>query len=120
MKRIFVKTSESLKKIKDNKLFGKLSFLALGISSTIWFLIRVIPKPSRAAYPCMQATAPIMSAFVLYLLSIIGGVTAWIKAKTFIKSRKFGYATFFGLIALIGATTFAVENSDTLYAQLKS
>jgi len=40
-------------------------FLGVGLSSTVWFLIRVIPKPSRAAYPCMQASAPVMSAFVL-------------------------------------------------------
>ena len=31
-------------------------------------------KPSRAAYPCMKVAAPIMSGFVLYLLSL-GGIT---------------------------------------------
>ena len=46
----------------------------MGIISTIWFLIRVIPKPSRASYPCMQVAAPFMSGFVVYLLSL-GGIT---------------------------------------------
>jgi uncharacterized protein (DUF362 family) len=68
----------------------------------------------------MQASAPIMSAFVLYLLSLVGGVTAWMKAKTFIKNRRYGYATLFVLIAVIFAASFAVQNSDTLYAQIKS
>ena len=57
------------------KYFGslshtKLAFFFVGIGSTIWFLIRVIPKPSRAAYPCMKASAPFMSAFVLYLIGL--------------------------------------------------
>jgi hypothetical protein len=48
------------------------SFYLAGISSTIWFLIRVIPKPSRATYPCMRAAAPFMSAFIIYLIGIWG------------------------------------------------
>jgi hypothetical protein len=52
----------------------KLMFILMGLASTIWFLIRVIPKPSRATYPCMRAVAPIMSGFVVYLLSL-GGIT---------------------------------------------
>jgi len=120
MKHIFVPTTELLKKLKDHKLVRRLSFLALGISTTVWFLIRVIPKPSRAAYPCMQASAPIMSAFVIYLLSLAGGVTAWMKAKTLIRNHRFGYATLFVLIAMSCAAIFAVRNSDTLYAQVKA
>jgi hypothetical protein len=47
-----------------------LLFFIIGIVSTIWFLIRVIPKPSRASYPCVRAAAPVMSGFIVYLLSI--------------------------------------------------
>ncbi|HAH26171.1 MAG TPA: hypothetical protein DCL77_20815 [Prolixibacteraceae bacterium] len=62
-------------KLKIKKILGsishtKLAFLILGIGSTLWFLIRVIPKPSRASYPCMKASAPFMSAFVLYLIGL--------------------------------------------------
>jgi len=49
-----------------------LLFFIMGITSTIWFFIRVIPKPSRASYPCVRAAAPIMSGFIIYLLSIGG------------------------------------------------
>jgi len=61
--------------LRFKKLLGsishtKLAFFILGIGSTIWFLIRVIPKPSRATYPCMKASAPFMSAFVLYLIGL--------------------------------------------------
>ena len=47
-------------------------FIFMGIASTIWFLIRVIPKPSRATYPCMQVAAPFMSGFVTWLLAVAG------------------------------------------------
>lgn len=37
----------------------------------IWFLVRVIPKPSRASYPCQRAAFPAASAFVLWLCGIM-------------------------------------------------
>ena len=53
------------------KLFSlKVLFIFSGIASTIWFLVRVIPKPSRATYPCMRAAAPVISSFIIYLLGI--------------------------------------------------
>ena len=39
------------------KLAEKIFFPVIGTLSLIWFLVRVIPKPSRAAYPCMRAAA---------------------------------------------------------------
>jgi hypothetical protein len=50
----------------------KVIFFVMGIASTIWFLVRVIPKPSRATYSCMQVVAPFMSGFVTYLLAVAG------------------------------------------------
>jgi hypothetical protein len=49
-----------------------LLFVVMGIASTIWFLVRVIPKPSRASYPCMQVAAPFMSGFIAYILAVAG------------------------------------------------
>ena len=61
---------QRFKKILGSVSQTKLAFFFLGIASTVWFLIRVIPKPSRASYPCMKASAPFMSAFVLYLIGL--------------------------------------------------
>jgi hypothetical protein len=58
--------------LKNRRLPDKLLIVLLGIVSTIWFLCRVIPKPSRASYPCVRTVAPFMSGFVLYLLSVSG------------------------------------------------
>jgi hypothetical protein len=52
------------------KIPFKILFLIMGIISTLWFLVRVIPKPSRAAYPCMRTAAPFMSGFVMYLVTL--------------------------------------------------
>jgi len=63
-----------IKKFLGSISHTKLAFFILGIGSTIWFLLRVIPKPSRASYPCMRTSAPFMSAFVLYLIGLASTV----------------------------------------------
>lgn len=50
---------------------------AAGVTALAWFLIRVIPKPSRAAYPCQRAAFPLASAFVLWLIGLAGGLQAF-------------------------------------------
>jgi hypothetical protein len=50
-----------------------LLFQLAGLAALIWFLLRVIEKPSRAFYPCQRAAFPIASAFVVTLVS---GLTA--------------------------------------------
>jgi len=87
--------------LKRKHMPPKLLFVLMGIISTIWFLFRVIPKPSRATYPCMQVTAPLMSGFVLYLLSI-GGITfAFRKIRQNLLQHKYWVAASFGLVVLV-------------------
>jgi hypothetical protein len=62
----------SEKRFHNSHIVSKFMFLILGIASTIWFLVRVIPKPTRAYYPCMRAAAPLMSGFIIYILSVAG------------------------------------------------
>jgi len=59
-----------------------------GLLALIWFLLRVIPKPSRAAYPCQRVAFPLASGFVVWLTAAIGSITAIRKAKrSFTQSR---------------------------------
>ncbi len=44
--------------IRRKGIAPKAVFSLLGIGSLVWFLVRVIPKPSRAAYPCMRGQPP--------------------------------------------------------------
>jgi len=83
---------------------SKLIFFLLGLISFVWFLVRVIPKPSRASYPCIKATAPLASGFIIYLLGLTASLTAFYKAKiSFENGRKLT-----GAFALLFLLTFSI------------
>jgi hypothetical protein len=110
----FINVYHFFKKIR---VPGKVTFIIIGILSTVWFLIRVIPKPSRAGYPCMKASAPFMSSFIIYLLSISGSFLAFKKSKALFSKAKYisAFALLFaGLVAGIISLT---SNSTTSEAQ---
>ena len=87
-------------KIKG-RVYSRLIFFGIGILSTVWFLFRVLPKPSRATYPCMRAAAPFMSAFMIYLLSLASTVMVFKKARRYLYQSR--YLLFLGAIALPAA-----------------
>jgi hypothetical protein len=98
------------------RFISKIIFLGLGISSTLWFLFRVIPKPQRATYPCMQAAAPLMSAFVIYLITLSGSVLAFRKAKSLFRNARYLYAVSFLVLALFSGALYFVTRTEELSA----
>jgi len=64
-------------------------FPIAGLLSLIWFLIRVIPKPSRATYPCQRVAAPLASGFVVWLTTLIGSTLAYRKAKRLVHQSRY-------------------------------
>ena len=118
MRRIYHFFKRKHTGIVSNKWMSHLIFIGLGLSATVWFLIRVIPKPSRAAYPCMQAAAPFMSSLVIYLISLWGGFKAFRKSKLLVRQRKFGFAACFALTALFFGLVFTLNNAKSIYAKL--
>lgn len=94
----------------------KISFLLLGISSTLWFLIRVIPKPQRAAYPCMQAAAPFLSSFVIYLLSLFGSISLYFRGKKYWLKSRYLVAGAFMLASLLVGFIFFANNKLPVFA----
>ena len=87
--------------MKEHHFPPKLLFIIMGIVSTIWFLIRVVPKPSRATYPCMQLAAPLMSGFIVYLLSLGGFAIALKKVGQNLTKTKYVAAAAFIMIAVV-------------------
>ena len=73
-----------------------------GCFALLWFLIRVIPKPTRATYPCQRAAFPVASSFVAYLLG--GGIiaAAFKKAQRHARQTRYVLA---GLCIAIGVGT---------------
>lgn len=117
MKKIYIFLKSKHESVLKNTLFSKLLFVAAGVAATGWFLMRVIPKPSRATYPCMQAAAPVMSAFVIYLLSLFGGFAAYKKSKRYISSHRFLPASLCIVAVLICAVAFLFNDVSTLAAR---
>ncbi|MBN2376275.1 MAG: DUF362 domain-containing protein [Sedimentisphaerales bacterium] len=74
------KTSQT-NKPKNHFRWLKWLFPITGLSALLWFSLRVIPKPSRATYPCQRIAFPLASAFVVWLLGLVGSVAAYRKAK---------------------------------------
>jgi hypothetical protein len=115
--RVFSMRFKSLKeRLLNNKISAKFLFIVMGIASTAWFLIRVLPKPQRAAYPCMRAAAPIMSGFILYILSL-GGITLLFK-RTFANLKKARYwsAAFAFVLCFILLVAFNIRDIEVMYA----
>ena len=106
-------------KLKFERIVGSLShtkfaFFILGIGSTIWFLIRVIPKPSRASYPCMKASAPFMSAFVLYLIGLAATIYVFREKKGRLLLLKSALALVFVVSLLISFRSSTLDDKSSL------
>ena len=87
-------------------------FPLIGLASLFWFLIRVVPKPSRATYPCQRLAAPIAANFVVWLTGTVGSTLAYRKAKRlFSQSHYAGTALFLALA--VGAMWWAVSTTSS-------
>ena len=99
------------------ELIKKLFFPVIGLLSLIWFLIRVIPKPSRAAYPCMRAAAPIASTFIVYFLGLTSSIFVFKKAKKYLhESRYILFSITFLLGIILGVSSY-LKTDKKVYAE---
>lgn len=96
--------------LQSKNIPPRILFIIAGIASTLWFLIRVIPKPSRASYPCVRAAAPVMSGFIIYLLSIGGISLTFRKTCRSLRSAKYFSTSFWMLVT--GILFLISLNSD--------
>jgi hypothetical protein len=102
------------------KILNKVVFLFTGFAALVWFLVRVIPKPTRATYPCMKAAAPLASSFVIYLLGITSTYLFFKKANKYLReSRTFLFTVFLFLGLIFGLATF-LQTDNKIYAEYDS
>ena len=90
-------------------------FPIVGLVSLVWFLIRVLPKPSRATYPCQRVAFPLASGFVAWILGLGAWAVAFRKAKVSFARRRY----VIGLVCLamsVGALWLAVSISSDEWA----
>ncbi len=101
----------ALERFKSSKSY----LIILGASATLWFLIRVLPKPSRATYPCMRAAAPIMSTFVIYLMGISVSMISMKRFRhLFRKSRYLAGSLFLFISILAFGFIFLHDQKDAI------
>ena len=94
-------------------------FPVAGLVALVWYLVRVIPKPSRADYPCQRVAAPIAFGGIAYLLSILGLVTFFRKSRKFLFQHRYAAAGICMVVTLVcaavvrNASEFAASAEDT-------
>ncbi|MEF8848614.1 MAG: DUF362 domain-containing protein [Candidatus Thermoplasmatota archaeon] len=94
-------------------------FHIAGIACLIWFLIRVIPKPTRSQYPCQQVAIPVALGYIAFWSILFQGTIFWIK-KAKRKTTKIAPALMMIFVLLFSITgiSFAenfqdIEKSNT-------
>jgi hypothetical protein len=103
------------KKLYKN-IFLRLFFPLIGLASVIWMLIRIIPKPSRAEYPCMKVAAPIASGFLVYIVTLLAAVFSFKKARSYFQNSRYALASIFILGAVIAGMYFVFNTNTPSFA----
>jgi hypothetical protein len=85
----------------------------LGLLSLLWFLIRVIPKPSRASYPCQKAAAPVAAGFVVWLAGLAAPGVLWRKARGRLSRGRTRAAGGILALAIAAAASWSLINSTS-------
>jgi hypothetical protein len=103
---------------KTGKILGinksawpKWSLMFAGLAACAWYLFRVIPKPSRAAYPCQRAAAPIRIGFLTYCVALAGYAFSFTKARSLLRNKKHVLAGLFFAAAIVSLFVFIANDT---------
>ena len=88
-------------------------FPIAGLLSLIWFLIRVVPKPSRATYPCQRVAAPLAGGFVVWLTGLIGSMLAYRKARRYLRQSRYVVAGICVVVSVMAIWWSLAVTSDS-------
>lgn len=97
-----------------NHWWVKWVFPITGLLALIWFLVRVVPKPRRATYPCQRVAMPLAGSFVVWLAGMIGSAFAYRKAKELFRRSHLAKALVCFVIAAIAAIVAIINMPETL------
>jgi hypothetical protein len=79
-------------------------WIILGLASVIWVLIRVVPKPSRATYPCQKVAQPLAVGFITWLLGLTGYSLIIYRARQLFQRQRY----VMGVICFATAVLFCI------------
>lgn len=89
---------------------------AAGFLALVWFLIRVVPKPSRATYPCQRVAAPLASSFLMWLTGVTGATLAFRHAQVKLRQARYAAAALALVVALAGITWGVLSQGQPVLA----
>ena len=99
--------------IRNDLKISRFFIPIMGLMAIVWFLIRVVPKPDRAAYPCQRAALGIGGGFLAYVLIFFSSFSLAQKIR-----RHFAVSIIIALIAVCGLFGgIAAVITDTLHAE---
>ena len=122
VKKWFFKTcpkSGRIVGINKKNVVLKICFPLLGLVALVWFLIRVVPKPSRIEYPCQQVAAPLALSFLAFISSTLVGVGTWKRFVSLWHSRRFYMGLSVLLVGvLLSGTLYVMSVDNSLMGQI--
>jgi sugar lactone lactonase YvrE len=104
------KTGKTIEQ-KSNFRWLRWLYPITGLLALLWFLIRVIPKPSRATYPCQRVAFPLASGLIIWIMGLLGSVAAYRKAQKYIAKARYAMAVICIVIS-IGFIWIASNSTD--------
>ncbi len=89
-----------------------------GLLALVWFLVRVVPKPSRATYPCQRLAAPLASGFVIWVTGLVGSTIVYRRARFLLHQSRYIMAAICAAaaVAIIWGSVCATGSSPAVAA----
>ncbi len=100
----------------NNNKFFRLLFLLTGLAALIWVLVRVLPKPSRAQYPCMQVATPLAGGFLVYIAGLAVTLFSFKKAGHYLRKSHYIPAMILLLVGITAALFTTLNTGTESYA----
>jgi len=93
-------------------------FPVMGIIAIVWILVRVIPKPSRATYPCMKMAFPVAASFAAYIGGLVASVYLIKKAGKGIRQKRVALSVSFFVLAVAALVVSLLNEQKTSSASV--
>jgi hypothetical protein len=104
------------KKNKETRWL-KWLFPVTGLLSLIWFLVRVVPKPTRASYPCQRVAGPMAGTFLLWLTGLVSSTFLFRKVRDSMRQWRIKWAVIcLAFLAAAGAVTIVTMPEEPVIA----
>jgi uncharacterized protein (DUF362 family) len=96
---------------------ARMSAAIVGLGALVWFLLRVVPKPSRATYPCQRAAFPIASAFVVWVCASAAGVFSFAALRQLVRRYRWAAVSLCAL-TLVGTGLWLAHSKAIAAAEV--